>query len=410
MGRSGMIASASLRFICLDPRKDKRATIAATLSRLGTVEWRRFGPLALRSWPQTSVVAARALETARGGGRHRLRDRLSSVLYAMQYNGARALFAKSPDSVAVCWNGLNGSRRAFMQGAADAGARTLFYELAPVPGRITVDPAGVNFASALPREIGPYIAWFDRQARDADDWRAAGRDIRQRGPVGRDAGCNADTKRDGTAPAARPTASRQTAATLPAATLPDTPFVFVPLQTPGDSQLRLFGGAFRTPEAFIDVLGRVADDLPEGWHLRIKEHPTAQVSYAERIGALNPDRVVLDNATDTFEQVAAARAVLTVNSSVGLQAMFYDRPVLVAGQCFWAVDGVADSVPTEEAIRAALGRAAELTFDSAARAAFMSALVQVYYPRAAPDAAEQILARLGGPDPSGFWACAAVRR
>ena len=68
-----------------------------------------------------------------------------------------------------------------MDGARDAGARTLYFELAPLPGRLTADPCGVNYASGLPRDIAPYRAWL----RDAPtpDWRAVGREIQQRRPA-----------------------------------------------------------------------------------------------------------------------------------------------------------------------------------------------------------------------------------
>lgn len=369
----------AFRFICLDPRKEKRRTIARSLEGLGPVVFRRFGPLSLRDWPETDARAHEALEAARGKPETGGMRWLKRGLYALQYNGARRLFAADPQAIAVCWNGLNGSRRAFMQGAADAGARRLYYELAPLPGRFTVDPCGVNAVNGLPRRIAPYLAWQAASGPAPEAWRAAGRAIRQRPPL---------------------VPPEATAEALPP--LSD-PFIFVPLQTPGDSQIRLFGGNFKTVEAFVDTLGEVAQHLPAGWHLRVKEHPTAPTSFAERIRALHQRRVVLDNVSDTFMQVAQARAVLTVNSSVGLEAMFLDKPVLAAGECFWAVEGVARHTPDEAALARALRGAADLDFDPEARSAFLNFLTHVYYPPQ-EQVAELIAARLEGVDSFGFWA------
>ena len=56
---------------------------------------------------------------------------------------------RNPDAVAVAWNGLGGSRQAFLLAARDAGLGTLACELAPFPGRITIDPRGVNAVRVL---------------------------------------------------------------------------------------------------------------------------------------------------------------------------------------------------------------------------------------------------------------------
>ena len=71
--------------------------------------------------------------------------------------------------------------------------------------------------------------------------------------------------------------------------------------------------------------------------------------------------------------------VLTVNSSVGLEAMFFDKPVIAAGDCYWAIDGVAQDATNEEALGDLLSRAEQLGYDRQARDAFLSYLTEVYY-------------------------------
>ncbi len=342
-------------FVCLDPKKAKRALIAGTLSAVGTLTWRKFAPLQMRGYPETEQRAAQAFEAARTKPQSALVKKAKLALFALQYNGSRALFSANTSLVAVCWNGLNGTRRAFMDGAKDAGARRLFFELAPFPGRITVDPNGVNFENSLPRTIQPYLDWFSKSGLPEDGWRAIGKTIRQRAPL-------------------HPTVENSTAATGL-----DTPFLFVPLQTPGDSQLRLFGGNFSTVEGFIKAIGEAATYLPQGWHIRIKEHPTADVTFADLILSYQKNGVVLDNSTDTFVQVAASRGVITVNSSVGLEAMFFDKPVLACGKCFWAIDGVAVAAPDIRALSQLFLRPGEMNYDHTARTAFLSYLLDEYY-------------------------------
>jgi capsular polysaccharide export protein len=347
-------------FIILDPRRDKRVIVSTLLAPLGRLQWRTVVPMRLWGYPETAVRAQTALAAATRIPKNPIWRRLKLTLLAWQYNGARAVFARNPQAVAVVWNGLNGSRRAFADGAKDAGARVLFFERAPLPGRVTVDPKGVNFANALPRDIGFYTGWLAQSGVPPDGWRDLRGQIRQRAPKETNKGIVVDSDLSG-------------------------PFLFVPLQVEGDSQLRLFGGAYRTVPDFIHMLCEVSQTLPDGWHLRLKEHPSGEPCAAAIIagfsGARPETKIVLDNATDTFVQVAASRGVITVNSSVGLEAMWYDKPVIACGQAFWALQGVATSAPDAAALAAQLGQPDQQRFDAGARDAVMSYLDQVYYPR-----------------------------
>jgi len=344
-------------FVCLDPRKQKRARVIAILAGLGSLTWQRIPKMAFGDWPQTGARAETALLAARNVPAG-LRRGIFLRLLRAQYNGTRRYFEAHPDHVAVAWNGLNGSRRVFMDAARDAGAKTLFFELGPFPGRITVDPKGVNYTNALPRVAEPYQAWLAQSGIEPTGWRALGTHIRQRAPD---------------------------QLPVPSAGLPPltAPFIFAPLQVPGDSQLRLFGGAFRTVDAFVASLIEAAAALPDGWHLRLKEHPSTRPFVADMLRGVTAP-IYLDNASDTFAQVSASQGVVTINSSVGLESMFFDKPVLACGQCFWAIPGMADLAPDQASLTTAMARAPEWSFDAATRNAVMSFLDQVYYPSVSP--------------------------
>ncbi|MDP3194849.1 capsular biosynthesis protein [Tabrizicola sp.] len=307
----------------------------------------------LSSYPETASRAEEAYAAA-------LRPRRPSALawpqkqfYAFHYNGIRNWFERHPDRIAVAWNGLNGLRRIFMDAARDAGARTLYFELAPFKGRITCDPVGVNQANGLPRTAEFYLDWMTRSTAQADEWRRYRTNIAQRVP--------AHAKPDGTAQAK-----------------PAGPYLFAPLQVPGDSQLRLFGGRFRTVPDFIEALICAAEALPEGWHLKIKEHPTSPISFADRLVGRS-QRVILDNRSDTFALVDGSAGVVTVNSSVGLEAMFFDKPVVACGECFWAIPGVAETASDPAALAAAFTQPEAWSFSSVARGAFLTYLLDEYY-------------------------------
>ncbi|MGO4910630.1 hypothetical protein ACEN2J_20350 [Pseudorhodobacter sp. W20_MBD10_FR17] len=183
-----------------------------------------------------------------------------------------------------------------------------------------------------------------------------------------------------------------------------TPYIFVPLQVPGDSQLRISGGAFKTVEAFVDAILKAAAGCPEGWQIRIKEHPSARPFVKDAIDKLAAPNVILDNETDTFEQVKGADVVLTVNSSVGLEAMFFEKAVVACGDCFWAFDGVAASAKTPSALSQMLSNPTTISFDPAARHAFLTYLDKIYYPKLSSPENARIAERISGADQAGFWA------
>lgn len=336
-------------------------------------------PMSLRDWPETAARTERALARAKRQPTSALGRRLKRLLIRSQYNGSRAYFTQHPEHIALAWNGLTGSRMAFLAGARDAGARTLHAELAPLPGRITLDPVGVNAEGSVPRDPDFFRRWA--AGRDLSRWREAGAGLTAR-PSRR-----ADVAQGGHA-------------------LPDTPFLFCPLQVPGDSQVTLFAGWTGGMAGFVQALARAASCLPAGWHLRLKEHPSARVALGPLLAPLlEGGRVVLDNATDSLAQMAAARAVVTLNSSMGLQAFFHDRPVITLGRALYALPGLVHPAGDQATLDALFAAAPSLSFDAALRAAFVGWLDQVYYPRFEANtgriehpALHQLLDRARGPE------------
>lgn len=308
----------------------------------------RMIPLSLRDYPETAarvaVAMARAKRQPQGVARW-----VKAQLIRAQYNGARRLFAAHPGAVGVVWNGLGGSRQAFAMAARDAGCGVLFCELAPFPNRITVDPLGVN------AEGSAVLA--DVSATDAGDgWRALGLGMTARMSRRADVGQAAGT--------------------------PQGRYLFCPLQVPGDSQVTLFAGWTGGMSGFLAALTTAASHLPPGWHLRVKEHPSARSSLRAALAPLiATGRVILDNATDSLTQIAGSAGVVTLNSSMGLQAFFQDKPVVVLGRALFARPGLVTMAGDQAALNAAFAAPDHLTFDPDLRARFMNWLDQVYYPR-----------------------------
>ncbi|WP_066707711.1 capsular biosynthesis protein [Celeribacter ethanolicus] len=322
-------------------------------------------PMSLRDFTETRARVDAALAVAKRQPRGPIGRALKRLLIRLQYNGSRRYFTRHRETVALCWNGITGSRRVFMEGAKDAGVPTLYAELAPFPGRMQLDHSGVNALGSLPCDPRFYTSWAAGRAdRQDDGWRHLGANLTARASKRADVGQAAGVD------------------------LAGEKFLFVPLQVPNDSQITLFSGWVGSVPNMLAELAKAASSLPEGWHIRVKEHPSAKTSLAwplARAVEAAKGRIVVDNQTDTFEQVRASRGVITINSSVGLQAFFYDKPVIVLGQAFFALPGLVRVAGNAEALSGALYQAESLSFDPELRAAFMSYLDQVHFPHVSDD-------------------------
>ncbi len=323
--------------------------------------------LSWRGYPETRARADACLARAKKQPRGALGRAVKRAFLCGRYNWARRHFENS-GATALCWQGLTGTRRAMMLGAQDAGARTFFAELAPFAGYKTLDPRGVNAEGSVPQSA----AFYDDVTPDPDLIAALRDSSQARVPRRADVGQDATT-------------------------VPEGDYIFVPLQVPDDSQMILFAGWVGSVTGFIAALAAASAALPPGMHLRLKEHPSARISLTETITtAMNAGaRMVLDNQTDSFTQLRGSQGVLTVNSSMGLQAMLFDLPVIVTGECFYAFDALATRAPNPAALAAALSSA---PFDGALRARFLTWLAKVYYIPETPQGydLDRLRARLAG--------------
>lgn len=333
-----------------EPHAEKTQFFAAIADQAGGGHGVATWPMRLRGYPETAQRAASCLARAKKQPKGALARATKLAFLKGRYNWARHYFETHPGQIALCWQGLTGTRRAFMEGARDAGAARLFAELAPLPGFKTLDPRGVNFEGSVPRDRGFYSDVApDQTLLDAIKEQLVARPSRR-----------SDVRQSDTLP-------------------PDTgPYLFVPLQVPDDSQLMLFAGWVKSATGFVAALAQASHHLPEGWHLRLKEHPSARIPLTAHIkdAIAAGARMRLDNDTDSFAQLQNSKAVLTVNSSMGLQAMFFDKPVIATGDCFYAIDGICQHADTAEKLARAC--AAPAPFDAALRARFLTWIAQDY--------------------------------
>lgn len=217
----------------------------------------------------------------------------------------------NPDAVGV-WGGRAVDARAALAAADAVGVPRFTFETGLLPGTTTCDPRGVNFDNSVPREP----AFYERYQR--------------RSPLPQ---------------ALLPRAGRR----YPARVILPERYLFVPFQVWLDSQMLLYSPWIRdmrhlvmvVTEAWRTTLAR------HGVHLVFKMHPSCKERYLDLQAAVAREPGLLfANGNPTEELIRGACGVITVNSTVGVEALLMGRPVLALGQACYAIPGVACTAST----------------------------------------------------------------
>jgi len=229
----------------------------------------------------------------------------------------------------VLWSAFRVPLSAAAAAAHSLGIHAIICENGPFPGTMAMDPGGINAESSItdrPAEAYRGLV-MDPALREA----LLATRLRQR-PLRKAHGAAHDALDD----------------TKP---LPER-YVLFPMQVHDDSQVLVFSPRFDTVAEAVRYTAaqveqhnaRTGDRLA----LVVKEHPSdyGRIDYGPLRAALPQVRFV--RTTPVSEIVGQARAVVTLNSSVGVEALLHMRPVATLGRALYNVPGVARHVGADE--------------------------------------------------------------
>ncbi|WP_031459678.1 capsular polysaccharide export protein, LipB/KpsS family [Chloroflexus sp. MS-G] len=117
-------------------------------------------------------------------------------------------------------------------------------------------------------------------------------------------------------------------------------FLFFPLHDAEDFQLRVRAPHCQNQEFIVQL---IAESLPIGFKLYTKEHPNflggINISALRRIKRI-PNVRLLPPSVSALDMISAAEAVITVNSTVGFEALVRGKPVITLGPSFYRGKGI----------------------------------------------------------------------
>jgi len=161
---------------------------------------------------------------------------------------------------------------------------------------------------------------------------------------------------------------------------PERPFVYFPLHVVDDYKIKRV-----IPHCYdqASIIEQVADALPHGHDLVLKEHPMSigrnRLALLRRLKRIPNARLIAPH-TSSHELMRRAEAVAVISSTVGLEALLYAKPVLTLGQPFYSGYGVTVDVDSFREIREAVPALLRFTPDRERILRFLGAAMRACHP------------------------------
>jgi Capsule polysaccharide biosynthesis protein len=159
-------------------------------------------------------------------------------------------------------------------------------------------------------------------------------------------------------------------------------FVYFPIHVTDDYKIK------RVIPHCVDqaaIIEQVAEALPHGYDIVLKEHPMSigrnPVSMLRRL-TKRPNVYLVDPYTSSHQLIQQSAAVIVISSTVGLEALLYEHPVMTIGQPFYSGYGVTLDVDSFREITARTLEVLEFRPDRERILRFLHAAMRACYPGA----------------------------
>ncbi|MEQ3660579.1 MAG: capsular biosynthesis protein [Glaciecola sp.] len=253
---------------------------------------------------------------------------------------------KQPAAIAV-WNGHKLPAETLVYLAKSLNIKVWYFENGLLPRTTTLDCKGVNDTSSIPKDPQFYL---NRDGSLASST-ISSHSLVQREP-------------------------HKQRAMQTETSLPDN-FIFIPFQVPNDSQIISNSSWIKSMEQFYEeVVSAFDTHLNDSLYLVFKEHPSWPKHY-EHLYDKHPN-ILFANGNNTQELIQKAKAVVTINSTVGLEALLLGRKVITLGSACYNVPGLVIHCPNSDVLRKRIAVLDEWEINESIRSRFLAFLQTEY--------------------------------
>lgn len=191
------------------------------------------------------------------------------------------------------WNGKKFRQAVLVNTAKAMGKSVLFFETGPLPGYSMIDPYGVNAHSSIPK----IPAFYEHYAQQQELALSLNQQMTDNLKV------NQIQK------------------------------VFVPFQVVEDSNIYMHSTWIPSMYALFEQIKSLAQHYPSIDFL-LKTHPSCHLHYDDLVTHCLPNMHFVKDQSVT-DVIQSADAVITINSTVGIEAIMQHKPVIVLGDALY---------------------------------------------------------------------------
>lgn len=234
----------------------------------------------------------------------------SVIYFSFIYLKFRYYLLRNEPQIVCVWNGHRLPEMAIRLAARGLDIEMAYFENGLLPNTTTMDFNGVNAFSSLPRHKDFYLDYAQKEGNMslADTSLVERREHKRRKTV-ECQGLESTLK-----------------------------YIFIPFQVNFDSQVIINSPRVNSMEVFYDILLNVIEAVDDNDMIFvIKEHPSDPRVYCE-FHHKHP-RIKFTNG-NTENLIRNAQAVITLNSSVGIEAAMLEKKVIVLGEACYAIEGM----------------------------------------------------------------------
>jgi len=229
----------------------------------------------------------------------------------------RVIKTLNPDYI-ILWNGKKFHQAIAVEVAKHCAIKTVFFENGVLPNTTTMDFKGVNATNSLSREKIFY------EKLDYKSKNILPQELKIR-----------TSKRE------------QNKFIEP---LPER-YIFVPFQVAYDTQIIQHSPWIEGMCTFFELIQWLNKHLEIPFV--IKEHPSDRVSDYHSLHQQTNDKIYF-SSENTQTLIENAQAVMTINSSVAIESLLFDKKVIVLGEAFFAIEGLVKTASSKEQLLSVL--------------------------------------------------------
>ena len=232
-----------------------------------------------------------------------------------------------PDALIVL-NGAHYKQQAAINLAENFQTKVIFIELGCLPNTTMVDDQGVNANASIPRDKK-----FYQNYRNTSEYHLSANLVPRESKVPKQVNQN----------------------------LPDK-FIFVPFQVHDDTQVLLQSPWIVSMWDLYQKFENALTKLHADYSIVFKEHPSDTQRYPELYE--KNSRLIFANGNDTQELIEQAAAVVTINSTVGIEALLFKKPTITLGNAFYNVDSMVYMAENQKILNNLLESPNQLKFNN----------------------------------------------